>query len=344
MPFLLLLASAMAFGWVLLPFYGAILWAVVIDVVFAPTFRRLLPRLGQRRNAAAGVVVFGVLVIGVIPFALIGAALAREAMGIFERISTGEWRPALYLRGVYDRLPAWLSGLLERVGVDDFDRLQARLSTALAQGSQWMAAQAFGIGLTTFGFLASATVTLYLAFFLVRDGEALAGLVEAVLPLKADQKAELLERFAAVARATVKGGLLVAAIQGTLGGLAFWMLGVRGALLWAVLMGFLSLMPVIGASLVWVPVALYFLLMGLAWKTLVLVTYGVVVHGMVDNFLRPILVGKDARMPDYIVMITTLGGMALVGINGFILGPMVAALFLSIWQMEAQARLRKASA
>ena len=139
----------------------------------------------------------------------------------------------------------------------------------------------------------------------------------------------------AVVRATLKGSLLVAAIQGTLGGVAFWFLGVGGALIWAVLMAFLSLLPLIGASLVWVPVAAYFLLVGTAWKSLVLFAYGVVVHGLVDNLLRPILVGKDARMPDYIVMITTLGGMAAFGINGFIIGPTIAAMFIAVWHLAS---------
>jgi predicted PurR-regulated permease PerM len=143
-----------------------------------------------------------------------------------------------------------------------------------------------------------------------------------------------------VMRATVKGSLLVAAIQGTLGGIAFWFLDVKGALLWAVLMAFLTLLPMIGASLVSMPVAVYFLLAGAAGKALVLVAYGVVVHGMVDNLLRPILVGKDARAPDYVVMITTLGGMAVFGINGFIIGPTIAAMFIAVWHLSIAAPSR----
>jgi predicted PurR-regulated permease PerM len=129
---------------------------------------------------------------------------------------------------------------------------------------------------------------------------------------------------------------LVAAIQGALGGLGFWYLGVSGALLWAVLMAFLSLLPAIGAGLVWVPVAVYFLLAGVLWKSLALTAYGLLVIGLVDNLLRPILVGKDTRMPDYIVMITTLGGMAVFGINGFVLGPVIAAMFIAVWHIHVK--------
>jgi predicted PurR-regulated permease PerM len=127
----------------------------------------------------------------------------------------------------------------------------------------------------------------------------------------------------------------VAIAQGALGGLGFWYLGVSGALLWAVLMAFLSLLPAIGAGLVWVPVALYFLITGALWKSVALLAYGVLVIGLVDNLLRPLLIGKETRMPDYIVMITTLGGMAVFGLNGFVLGPVIAAMFIAVWHIQS---------
>jgi predicted PurR-regulated permease PerM len=340
MPPLLLAASGLALGWILLPFYGAIMWALIIAMLFLPVYRWLLPRLKQRRNVAAGLVTLLVLVGGVLPFALMTASLAREASFVYQRIDSGDWNPALYLRGLFDALPAWVTVLLERAGLADFDVLQRQLTTTLAQGSRFIATQAFSIGLDTFAFVASLGVTLYLAFFFIRDGDELAKMAKTALPIPSQFKGELVETFLAVVRATVKGSLLVAAIQGMLGGTAFWLLGVNGALIWAVLMAFLSLLPMIGASLVWVPVATYFLLVGAAWKSLVLIAYGVVVHGLVDNLLRPILVGKDARMPDYVVMITTLGGMAAIGINGFIIGPTIAAMFIAVWHLSIKAPSR----
>jgi predicted PurR-regulated permease PerM len=136
----------------------------------------------------------------------------------------------------------------------------------------------------------------------------------------------------------VKGNLLVASIQGALGGVAFWFLDVRGALLWGVLMAFLSLLPAIGAGMVWVPVAIYFLLTGAIWQSIVLTAYGVLVIGLVDNLLRPLLVGKDTGMPDYVVMITTLGGMAVLGLNGFVIGPVIAAMFIAVWHIYITTR------
>jgi predicted PurR-regulated permease PerM len=340
MPPLLLVVSALALGWILLPFYGAILWAIIIAVLFVPIYRPLLSRLKQRRNIAAGLVMLLVLVVCVLPFALVTASLAREASVVYQLIASGAWNPALYLRGVFDALPSWVAALLERAGVVDFDQLQRQLTTALAQGSQFIATQAFGIGIDTFGFVASLGVTLYLAFFLVRDGDELARIAEMALPVPPQFKPELIAKFMAVVRATVKGSLLIAGIQGLLGGIAFWFLGIKGALLWAVVMAFLSLLPMIGAALVWLPVATYFFITGSLWQALALVAYGILVIGLADNLLRPMLVGKDAGMPDYVVMITTLGGMAVFGINGFIIGPTIAAMFIAVWHLSITALAR----
>jgi predicted PurR-regulated permease PerM len=294
--------------------------------------------LKQRRNVAAGLVMLLVLVAGVLPFALVTAALGREASFVYQRIESGDWNPALYLRGLFEALPAWLTALLEYLGVADFDHLQRQLTVALAQGSQFVATQAFSIGVDTFGFVASLGVALYLAFFLVRDGAELARIAELALPVPPQFKRELVVKFMAVVRATVKGNLLISGIQGMLGGIAFWFLDVKGALLWAVVMAFLSLLPMIGAGLVWLPVAAYFVLTGQTWQGLMLVAYGIFVIGLADNLLRPMLVGKDAGMPDYVVMITTLGGMAVFGINGFIIGPTIAAMFIAVWHLSITAR------
>jgi predicted PurR-regulated permease PerM len=335
---MLLALTALALCWVLLPFYGAILWALIIAMLFLPTYRWLLPRLRQRHNAAAGMVMLLVLVVGVLPFAVVTASLGREASFVYQRIAAGEWNPSVYLRNLFDAMPAWLNKLLERAGVADFDNLQRQLTEAMAQGSQLIATQAFGIGVDTFGFVTSLGVALYLAFFLVRDGDALARIAQTALPVPPQFKRELVNKFMDVVRATVKGSLFVAAIQGMLGGIAFWFLDIKGALLWAVVMAFLSLLPMIGAALVWLPVAAYLALTGQPWQSLALVAYGIFIIGLADNLLRPMLVGKDAGMPDYVVMITTLGGMAVFGINGFVIGPTIAAMFIAVWHLSINAK------
>ena len=336
MPPLLLAATALALAWILQPFYGAILWALVIALLFVPIHRRLLRRFPGWHNLAAGLVMLLVLVVVVLPFALITATLANEASLVYQHVKNGDWKPALYLQGLFDALPGWATAMLARAGVASFEHLQRQVMAALAQASQFMATQALGIGLDTFGFVASLGVTLYLAFFLVRDGEELAQTAKAALPVPARFKRELVDKFVAVVRASVKGNLLIAGIQGLLGGLAFWFLDVKAALLWAVVMAFFSLLPLVGAGLIWLPVAVYFFVSGAIWQGMALLAWGVLVIGLADNLLRPMLVGKDAGMPDYVVMITTLGGMAVFGPNGFIIGPTIAAMFIAVWHLAPE--------
>jgi predicted PurR-regulated permease PerM len=320
------------------PFFGTILWAIIIAMLFAPWHRRLLPVMKHRRTPAALLTLLIVLVMVIFPLVLVAASLAREATLVYQRVQSGELNPAQYLQGVFDGLPGWLASALDRIGLDDFAALQRRVSAGLAQGSQFIAAQALSIGQNTFEFVASLFITLYLAFFLIRDGDGVARAIDRAVPMAPVHKRELLEKFTTVIRATVKGNLLVAAVQGALGGVAFWFLGVGGALLWAVLMAFLSLLPAVGAGLVWLPVALYFLMTGAVWQGVALIAYGVLVIGLVDNLLRPLLVGRDTGMPDYLVMITTLGGMVVFGINGFVLGPAIAAMFIAVWHILAVKR------
>lgn len=331
---LLLVVVTVAFGAVLFPFFGAIMWGAIIALLFAPLYRWLLPRLRQRATPAALLTLLIVMVIVMLPLALVLAALASEAALVYQRLQSGELNPVRYFHAVFEALPGWITALLDRFGLSNFDILQRRVTVLLSQGTQFIAAQALSIGQNTFEFVASVFITLYLAFFLIRDGDDVVLAVQRAIPLAPAHKQELLNKFSTVIRATVKGNLLVAAIQGALGGIAFWYLGVTGALLWAVLMAFLSLLPAIGAGLVWLPVAFYFLITGAFWQSAALAAYGVLVIGLVDNLLRPILVGKDTRMPDYIVMITTVGGMALFGINGFVLGPAIAAMFIAVWHIH----------
>jgi predicted PurR-regulated permease PerM len=334
----LLVAVSAALVVVLLPFYAAIMWGVILALLFTPLYRWMLLKVCRQPTLAALCTMVVVILIVIIPATLVMIALAQEASAIYLRLQSGELNPALYFRHIFDRLPDWVTAVLDRLGLANFNTLQRRITTAMAQGSQFAATQVFNIGQNTFEFVISMFIALYLAFFLIRDGNTVVRAIGRAIPLAPSHKQQLWEKFATVVRATVKGNLLVAAIQGALGGLAFWFLGVGGALLWAVVMAALSLLPAIGAAMVWLPVALYFLATGAIWQGLSLMAYGVLVIGLVDNLLRPVLVGKDTLMPDYVVMITTVGGMAVFGINGFVLGPLIAAMFLAVWHIFGSTR------
>jgi predicted PurR-regulated permease PerM len=326
---LLVIAISLAFAWILWPFYGAVLWATVLAIVFAPLYRRL-SRSTRRHNLAAFATVGIIVVIVILPSTLITASLVQEAAGVYGRFQSGELNVAGDFQCIVDALPTWVASLLDRLGLTNVAEMQERLLAGLAKGSQFFATQALNIGQITFELIVRLFVMLYLLFFLLRDGDELFRTIKNAIPLSAGQQRAVFSKFTTVIRATVKGTIVVAVVQGTLGGLIFWFLGIRAALLWAVLMAFLSLLPAVGAALVWVPVAIYLMVTGAFWQGLVLIAYGVCVIGLVDNLLRPILVGSDTKMPDYLVLLSTLGGIEIFGMNGLILGPLIAAMFLVV--------------
>jgi predicted PurR-regulated permease PerM len=328
-----LVAASVAFVAILLPFYAAIMWSVILALLFTPLQRWLLPRVGNRPNVAAIATLLVVVIMVILPLTLMMLALAQEAAWVYQQLQSGELSPATYFHRAFDRLPGWVTAVMDRLGLVNFATLQRRLTAAMAQGSQLVATQVLNAGQNTFEFVVSLFISLYLAFFTIRDGGKLAHAIGDIVPLAPAHRQQLWTKFATVVRSTVKGNLLVAAIQGALGGLAFWFLGVSGALLWAVLMSFFSLVPAVGAALLWLPVAVYFLMTDAIWQGVSLIAWGVLVIGLVDNLLRPMLVGKDTRMPNYVVMISTVGGMAVFGINGFVLGPLIAATFIAAWHI-----------
>lgn len=327
----LLVLVSLAFGWILLPFYGAVFWAAVLAILFSPLQRRLQERFVGRPNVAALLTLLICLLVAVIPVIVITGMLVQEGAALYQRIETGELDVGSYLAQLKSMMPDGLQAQLQRFGFGDLDSLREKLSSGALEGSQFLATKAFSFGQGTFQFLVSFCVMLYLLFFFIRDGRELVLRIRQALPLSDTQKRRLFNKFTRVVRATVKGNVIVAITQGALGGVIFAVLGISGALLWAVLMAFLSLLPAVGAGLIWTPVAIYFLFSGAVWQGVVLILYGVMVIGLVDNILRPILVGKDTKMPDYLVLISTLGGLALFGLNGFVIGPLIAALFISSW-------------
>ena len=332
--FLALLAIVtVAFLWVLMPFFGAVLWGVALAILFTPLYKGLLRKMPGRRNIAALSTLTICLFIVILPLAMVGVSLVQEIAQVTQNIRSGQINFASYFQQILNALPQWLLSLFDRFNLGDMQAWQARISAGAAQGSQLIAGQALTIGQNTFDFVISFFVMLYLLYFLVRDGSSLSKMMREAVPLAKPHTHYLLNKFTTVIRATVKGNVAVAIAQGAIGGIAFWLLGVQGALLWAVLMAFLSLLPAVGAALIWGPVAIYYLATGHFWQGGILIFVGVFVIGLVDNILRPVLVGKDTQMPDYIVLMSTIGGMAIFGVNGFVIGPVIAALFMAAWSL-----------
>ncbi|MGH8416337.1 MAG: AI-2E family transporter [Pseudomonas sp.] len=335
---LLLVLVTLAFIWILLPFYGAVFWAVVLGIIFAPLQRRLLARFGWQRNLTSLCTLMICLLIAILPVIIISMLMVQEGAALYKSVESGQLDIPKYLAEFKALLPTSTQHWLDRLGMGDFKGLQDKISKGAMQGSQYLATQAFSFGQGTFDFVVSFFIMLYLLFFFLRDGQELTRRIRIAVPLAEPQKRRLQLKFTRVVRATVKGNVVVAITQGALGGFIFWALDIPSALLWAVAMAFLSLLPAVGAGIVWAPVAAYFLLSGMIWQGVVLGLFGIFVIGLVDNVLRPILVGKDTRMPDYLILISTLGGMAVFGLNGFVIGPMIAALFMSTWGLFTSAK------
>jgi predicted PurR-regulated permease PerM len=337
---LLIIAITLAFAWILWPFYGSVFWGTVLAILFTPLYRRVLRPAGQRRTVAALVTVAIVVLMVILPVTLITALLVQEGFSVYDRIQSGELNLGAYFQKVFAALPVWITDLLNRFELTNLGLSQESFSTGLMKGTQLLATHAINIGQNTFDFIVNLCIVLYLLFFLLRDGDHLSRRIREAMPLYAEQQRDLLSRFTTVIRATVKGNVVVAIVQGALGGVMFWLLGLRAPVLWAVLMAILSLLPAVGSALIWLPVAIYFLITGALWQGVILIAFGVLVIGLVDNILRPILVGKDTKMPDYVVLISTLGGIAIFGLNGFVIGPVIAAMFIAVWDTVAASRSR----
>ena len=334
--FALLVLVTIAFIWILLPFYGAVFWAAILGILFAPLQRRLQLKFGWRHNLTSLFTLSICLVIAILPVTFIGVLLVQEGATLYRNIESGQLDIAGYLAQFKQNLPPYFQYLLDRFGMGDVISLREKIVKSVLQGGQFLVS--FGQG--TFEFLMSFFIMLYLLFFFLRDGAELARKFRAAIPLDDQQKRLLQLKFNRVVRATIKGNVLVAITQGALGGLIFWFLDIPSALLWAVLMAFLSLLPAVGAGIIWAPVAAFFLFSGAIWQGVVLALYGVLVIGLVDNVLRPMLVGKDTKMPDYLILISTLGGLAIFGLNGFVIGPLIAALFISSWALFVETKPR----
>ncbi|AZO91183.1 AI-2E family transporter [Pseudomonas sp. QLc11A] len=337
---ILLALVSVAFIWILLPFYGAVFWAVILAILFAPLQRRLQLKFGWERNLTSLLTLSICLLIAILPVIVLSSLLVQEGVALYKNIESGELDIAGYVTQFKHILPPYFQHLLDRFGMGELNGLREKIVKSAMTGGQELAAKAFIFGQGTFEFIVSFFIMLYLLFFFLRDGAELARKVRTAVPLEEQQKRRLQLKFNRVVRATVKGNLLVAITQGALGGLIFWFLDIPSVLLWAVLMAFLSLLPAVGAGIVWVPVAAFFLLTGAIWQGVVLGLFGIFVIGLVDNVLRPILVGKDTRMPDYMILISTLGGLAIFGLNGFVIGPLIAALFMSSWDIFIETKPR----
>jgi predicted PurR-regulated permease PerM len=330
---LVVAAIALYLCWLMLqPFVNVLAWAIVLVVIFQPVHRRLLART---RRPATSALLSSLLVIFVIlaPLALISLVLFNQLTGIADSLQANV--PSLLDPNspVTGPVLRWLG---QYVNVEQLLSPEAILERLKGMGGA-IAGRTLGFVGGLFGVVVQIFFVIFTMYYLFRDGDRIVKSLPDILPLDRTESALIIERTRNVISASLYGVLVIAIIQGALGGLAFWALGLPSAIVWAVVMMFLSMIPMAGSFVVWVPAAIYLAATGQWGKALILVAWGALVIGTVDNFLRPKLVGEKTKLHELFIFFSVLGGLHVFGVVGIVLGPVVLAITLALLDVFRQA-------
>jgi len=297
------------------PFLAPLAWAGILAVTLEPLRASISLRLGRSRAALATTLLTAVLIVG--PVAVLVSMLAAEVPEVVE------FAQHLPEQATPERVRTLWDGIRARIPLslpDDPTDLLRRGAQAVAG---FLAPRVGGALANLAGMIGSLFVTLFALFFLLRDGDRVAALIRRMLPFPEAERERLITEAQDLVIASVGAGLAVSAVQGLIGGVTFWAMDLPVPVAWGVAIGICSLIPVVGATLVWVPVALWWLLSGSVMKALILAGIGAGVIGMVDNILRPIILSGRASVNGLVVFIGLLGGAAAFGFVGLVLGPII---------------------
>ncbi|MXO91644.1 AI-2E family transporter [Pontixanthobacter aquaemixtae] len=325
---------------VIWPFARPLLWATLAAIMFQPLFQWFRRKLGgsDSRCAAAALLIITVAVL--IPAFFVGSIAVEQMVEVFFAFRDGEIDVAAWFTQIHDALPLGIQASLDNAGFGNLQGLLDKAQDFARESTGAIARQAVTIGSSAAGFVLAFGVGLYATFFLLRDGKTIGRAVVGALPMERDIAERLADKFLNIVRATVKGSVVVGLVQGALGAITFAIAGVPSAMLFGLLMAVFSLLPALGPAIVWGPVAVWLLATGAIWQGILVIVSGIVVIGMADNLLRPILVGRDTGIPDWMILVTTLGGIGLMGLSGIVVGPLVAGLFLAAWTISKEQRER----
>ena len=314
------------------PFLNVLLWALVLSMVFAPVHRRIRQRLhSHTTSAAVSTLLVVVMILGPTTFITVAVIneLRRIALGLDSH--TGPWVDGS--TPLVGPLLAWIEPYVDIAQIQSPQFIQEQLQA----WASTVAASAIGVVGGVLATVVQTLLVIFTLFYLFRDGEAMRGAVTQMLPLEAEQTRDVIRRMKEVVGGSVYGVVLISAIQGALGFFIFWALGLPSALLWGVVMFFLSMIPMAGAFLVWAPAALFLAVSGAWVKAIVLTVWGVLVVGSIDNVLSPRLVGHRTKMHELLIFFSVLGGIQLFGVLGVVLGPVVIAITLALLEIVRQA-------
>jgi predicted PurR-regulated permease PerM len=324
---------------ILSPFLSSIIWAILLAIVFYPLFQKLQHLLKKGEVLSALLMTLLVLIVIVLPFTLLMASLASDAIDIYqqveEMIKTGQ------LQAYFERIKEipilkWiLAGLGQHIDLSQTNPLPLLLNN-LNRISTFIFNQTTILlkGFSTF--IAGFFFTLLSLYYLFKDGSHLFGRLKEIIPLPSRERDLLIRRFEDMIYATIYGGILIAMIQGVLGGLSFWVLGLPSPIFWGAAMGLLSFIPIGGTALIWAPAAILLLTGGAVLKGLILLGLGVFVISMVDNLLKPFFISTRTNIHPLLLFFAVLGGIQAFGLIGLVAGPLVATLFLTLIEIYIQ--------
>jgi len=333
--FVLLLVAAVSiiFFAVIWPFLIPLLLGALLAGLCGPLYRGMTHLCGGRESLAAALTLLLLFLLIIGPLSALIGVVVRQALGVSNEAIP--WvQQHLGSASTFDahdwlvrRYPSLARYVPEQTQIaDGAARLAKSAGAFLVAGATQLTA-----GTATF--LLNLFVMFYAMFYFLRDGRTILEKILFYTPLNHADEEMVLERFASVTRATIKGTLVIGIVQGTLAGFGLWAAGIDGAAFWGTMMVVLSIVPGIGSALVWVPAVIYLYIIGRPVAATLLLIWCAVVVSTIDNILRPKLVGKDAKMPDLLILVGTLGGLFLFGPLGFIIGPLVCGLFLTVWDI-----------
>ncbi len=330
----LTIASAIAFFALISSFFEALLLAAVFSGIVYPLYLWLQGIFGGRNTLASLMTLVIVLFTIVVPLVFLLGLVAEQAIDIASKAKPLIEQQLSDSAGSKPQLPSWMP-FADRLAPYN-DQIMTKLGEVTGKVGGFLAASLAKLSGGTVMFFFQLFIMLYAMFFFLISGPSLIEKIMGYVPLSASNQEHMIEVGLSVSRATVKGTLIIGIIQGTLGGLGFAVAGIDEALFWGAIMTVMSIIPGIGSMLIWLPAVIYLLLSGQMLAGIGLLVWSAGVIGSVDNFLRPVLVGRDTGMPDLLILLSTLGGLTLFGASGLVLGPILAALFLTVLTIYSQ--------
>jgi predicted PurR-regulated permease PerM len=330
---LLVVSVTVLFLAVTWPFLKPLLLGALLAGLFHPLYRWITRLLRGRESLGAVLTLLMLLILVLGPLSVFLGIVVQQALSISDQAIP--WLRQQFGAASTFNLHDWLVQRFPALAdyVPNQEQLLQNVGAAAKSAGGFLVTVASRMTAITAAFLLNLFVMLYAMFFFFKDGKKILERIFYYLPLSDEDEARMLARFTSITRATIKGTLVIGVIQGALAGIAFWLAGIDGAAFWGTIMTILSIVPGIGAALVWVPAVIILFVNGEYLTATLLAAWCAAVVGTVDNVLRPTLVGKDAKMPDLLILIGTLGGLFLFGPIGFIVGPIVCGLFLTVWDI-----------